>query len=331
MPRTKASSSIRFRSSRDQDNIGGPSHARRCFERPERDADFRHVTDGSLLQRVANRTPREDEVSRVGSVLASNGNGFSDFDDDGAESCLAEYLRGVDRVGQCGEARGGVLKFTRRPGHKRRQGFERGHAVTVRFERATSKEGDAASWAQTAVLAAALTKLTDKGYANLTVEDIARRTGVHKTTIYRRWGDLQALLLDTMTEHAEMDIPIPDTGSIEEDLRGLASSFIDWITSATGRAILAVLLSDAARIPQIAEIPRRLYEAGPQRAAPMITAAVDRGELPADVDPAVLVQTLLAPIFFDLVVTGVPVNEKTAGHAAAITLAAAQADLLKAR
>lgn len=183
---------------------------------------------------------------------------------------------------------------------------------------------------RTAVLAATLTELTEKGYAGLTVDEIARRTGVHKTTIYRRWGDLRTLVLDAMTENATMDIPIPDTGEIEQDLRRLAASFVDWITSTTGRAILAVLLSDAAGLPEIADIPRKLYEDGPRRVAPMIAAAVDRGELPADIDPAALVKTLLAPIFFDLVITGVAVNEKTAAHAAAVALVAAQEGLLKA-
>ncbi|MFC0110624.1 TetR/AcrR family transcriptional regulator [Kibdelosporangium aridum] len=183
---------------------------------------------------------------------------------------------------------------------------------------------------RTAVLAATLTELTEKGYAGLTVDEIARRTGVHKTTIYRRWGDLRTLVLDAMTENATMDIPIPDTGEIEQDLRRLAESFVDWITSTTGRAILAVLLSDAAGLPEIADIPRKLYEDGPRRVAPMIAAAVDRGELPADIDPAGLVKTLLAPIFFDLVITGVAVDEKTAAHAAAVALVAAREGLLKA-
>ncbi|RSM86615.1 TetR family transcriptional regulator [Kibdelosporangium aridum] len=183
---------------------------------------------------------------------------------------------------------------------------------------------------RTAVLAATLTELTEKGYAGLTVDDIARRTGVHKTTIYRRWGDLRTLVLDAMTQNATMDIPIPDTGEIEQDLRTLANSFVDWITSTTGRAILAVLLSDAASLPEIADIPRKLYEDGPRRVAPMIAAAVDRGELPAGIDPAALVKTLLAPIFFDLVITGVAVNEKTAAHAVAVVLAAAREGLLKA-
>ncbi|SMC59110.1 TetR/AcrR family transcriptional regulator [Kibdelosporangium aridum] len=183
---------------------------------------------------------------------------------------------------------------------------------------------------RTAVLAATLTELTEKGYAGLTVDEIARRTGVHKTTIYRRWGDLRTLVLDAMTENATMDIPIPDTGEIEQDLRRLAESFVDWITSTTGRAIVAVLLSDAAGLPEIADIPRKLYEDGPRRVAPMIAAAVDRGELPADIDPAGLVKTLLAPIFFDLVITGVAVDEKTAAHAAAVALVAAREGLLKA-
>ncbi|CAM3897628.1 TetR/AcrR family transcriptional regulator [Kibdelosporangium persicum] len=179
-----------------------------------------------------------------------------------------------------------------------------------------------------AVIAATLTELTEKGYAALTIDEIARRTGVHKTTIYRRWRDVPTLVLDAVTVHAEVDIPIPDSGDIERDLTRLATSFIGWATSTTGRAILTVLLSDAARIPEIAAIRRQLFEDGPRRADTMITAALARGDLPADVDPAELLKALIAPIFFEIVIIGATVDQKTAAHAVSVALAAARAGVL---
>src|SRR6266496_6224804 len=75
-----------------------------------------------------------------------------------------------------------------------------------------------------AVLAATLAELAGTGYAALTVENVARRAGVHKTTIYRRWKDRESLVTDAMTELAATQVPFPDTGDIDTDLRRLARS-----------------------------------------------------------------------------------------------------------
>src|SRR5262249_58015860 len=62
-----------------------------------------------------------------------------------------------------------------------------------------------------AVLAATLAELADKGYAALTIDSIARRAGIHKTTIYRRWEERGSPVADVLREANAMGIPIPDT------------------------------------------------------------------------------------------------------------------------
>src|SRR5437879_1266577 len=59
-----------------------------------------------------------------------------------------------------------------------------------------------------AVLAATLDELEETGYAGLTIDSIARRAGVHKTTVYRRWPDRESLVADVVGEHIAMDFPI---------------------------------------------------------------------------------------------------------------------------
>jgi AcrR family transcriptional regulator len=180
-----------------------------------------------------------------------------------------------------------------------------------------------------AVLAATLAELADTGYAALTVENIARRAGVHKTTIYRRWTDRESLVADVLGERVAMDFPIPDTGSAEADLRQLAQAFVAWVTSPTGRMIFAAVYSDAARIPGIADVRRGLFEYGPRRAAVVIERAIERGELPAGTDPACVLRALIAPIYFRLTVTAEPVDLAAAEQAAQIALAAARAGVLR--
>lgn len=181
-----------------------------------------------------------------------------------------------------------------------------------------------------AVLKATITELTTTGYAALTVEGVARRAGVHKTTIYRNWGDADGLVAEALASHFATDIPIPDTGSVEGDLRALACSLVATMTTQAGRALLATVLSDAVRLPQLAEVKHALFVDRFQRAEPVVARAVERGELPADTDPAELLKALAAPIYFRLVFTGEPVDEATADRAVRVALAAAHARVLPA-
>jgi AcrR family transcriptional regulator len=180
-----------------------------------------------------------------------------------------------------------------------------------------------------AVLAATLAELADTGYAALTIENIARRAGVHKTTIYRRWADRESLVADVLGERIALDFPIPDSGSVADDLRQLARAFAAWVTGPTGRMIFAAVYSDAVRIPGISDVRRELFEYGPRRAAAVIKRAVDRGELPPATDPASVIRALIAPIYFRLTVTAEPVDQAAADQAAQIALAAARAGVFR--
>src|SRR6266511_5046821 len=67
-------------------------------------------------------------------------------------------------------------------------------------------------------IAATLAELAERGYAALSLESIARRAGVHKTTLYRRWGTREELVLEAMLARAGEHISVPDTGSLRGDL-----------------------------------------------------------------------------------------------------------------
>lgn len=197
----------------------------------------------------------------------------------------------------------------------------------------TSKRGPTVgrgSRMRAAVLAATVIELTETGYAALTVDAVAQRAGVHKTTIYRNWKTSDALVADALACHFATDIPIPDTGSAESDLRALARSLVATMTTRAGRALLTTVLSDAVRMPQLAEMKRALFEDRFRRAEPVVARAVERGELPAETDPAELLKALVAPIYFRLVFTGEPVDETTADRAVDVALAAAHARALPA-
>ncbi len=180
---------------------------------------------------------------------------------------------------------------------------------------------------RSALLAATIDELSERGYAAFTIDNVAHRVGVHKTTVYRRWPDRETLIADALGESIAAEIPIPDTGSVDDDLRALARSVVAWANSPSGRAVLAVMVSTAAGLPAPPNSARHVFRDRIRQTLPVVTRAVERGELPAGTDSAELIKTLVAPIYFRVLITGERVDETTADAAAAVALNAARARL----
>ncbi|MFH9424785.1 TetR/AcrR family transcriptional regulator [Streptomyces sp. NPDC017529] len=193
----------------------------------------------------------------------------------------------------------------------------------------TRRPGGRTARTRAAVRDAVLAGLTEHGYPGLSVEYVAERSGVHKTTLYRRWGSLEGLLADTLDLAGEDDWTPPDTGSLEGDLRALAhevvESFRDPAMSASSSAIIAA----AFQSQQAADALRAFYTERFRRCEAIARRAVERGELPGvregGIDAGALVRAVSAPLYFRLFVTREPVDGHSADQAAAAALAAARA------
>lgn len=160
-----------------------------------------------------------------------------------------------------------------------------------------------------AVLAAALDELIEVGYARLSVESVAARAGVHKTTVYRRWPSREALVTDALLEQRARDVPIPDTGSIGADLRALAHAIAASISSATGHAVARTLVSAGSDIPEVTTAVRDFWSARLAASRAVVDRGVERGELPPDVDPDLLIEALVGPLYLRLLVTREPLDD----------------------
>ena len=108
-----------------------------------------------------------------------------------------------------------------------------------------------------AILTAAFGELVDNGYAALSVEAVASRAGVNKTTIYRRWPTLDDLLVDALMEWSRDAFPSRDTGSIETDLLALGRQLAEVLNGGVGRQIVALVLTAGLRSAQLRETTRR--------------------------------------------------------------------------
>ncbi|GGU48582.1 TetR family transcriptional regulator [Streptomyces albospinus] len=200
----------------------------------------------------------------------------------------------------------------------------------------TRRPGGRTARTRAAVRDAVLTGLTEHGYPGLTVEYVAEHSGVHKTTLYRRWGDVEGLLADALDLAGEDTWTPPDTGSLEGDLRALAqevvTSFADPAAAASGSAIIAA----AFQSERAATALRAYYTERFARCEAIVERALHRGELTAAealagssrgpaIDAGALVRSVSAPLFFRLFISREPVDAALADQAAAATLAAARA------
>jgi AcrR family transcriptional regulator len=179
------------------------------------------------------------------------------------------------------------------------------------------------------VLAATIGELSDHAYDEISIEKIAARAGVHKTTIYRRWGSKAELITHALTTVAESMMKIPDTGSIESDLRTFCRSVRVTISSPRGAATVRALLAGAAASAEIRGVMQQFWAARQSAIAVIVERAVTRGELPAGTDPAPVMHAMAAPLYYRLLVTGEALTEQDGDRAAAAALAAARAGVFR--
>jgi AcrR family transcriptional regulator len=151
-----------------------------------------------------------------------------------------------------------------------------------------------------AVLKSAFELLIEKGREHFTVTEVAARAGVHETSIYRRWGTPNALVVDSCLRYFEDAIPIPDSGTLRSDLIVLGESAASMLRSPQGQAILALTL---VREENALRVKREYWQRRFELLQPIFDRAIARGEFPPDADAVVLLQILIAPLYFRLLVT----------------------------
>ncbi len=178
---------------------------------------------------------------------------------------------------------------------------------------------------RTAVLGAAEDALVEVGFAGLDLGDVARRAEVGRTTVYRRWGSVGALLADLLTDMAEQSLPRARTGSLAEDLRANARLVARTLADPRQGALFRAVLVAATCDPDAAEALHRFYRVRVEEWAPCVTEAVGRGELPPGTDPFEVIRAVSAPLYYRMLTTADPIDETTADRAAEAALAAAHA------
>ncbi|MFE1769538.1 TetR/AcrR family transcriptional regulator [Streptomyces angustmyceticus] len=155
-----------------------------------------------------------------------------------------------------------------------------------------------------AIRAAVFAELAAAGFARMSIEGIARRAGVGKTAVYRRWRSKLHLVLDVVSAVAAAGMPTPDTGSLPGDVRMLLEVAARALRHPMASQIVPDLLAEAARSPELAAaLKAALHDSQEGVAAAVVARAVERGELPPDVDPRLALDLLTGPLYWRLLVT----------------------------
>ena len=173
--------------------------------------------------------------------------------------------------------------------------------------------------ARQAILAAALELTAEDGYAGLTIDGIAARSGAGKQTIYRWWPSKDDVLLEAGAAKADLHVPIPDEGSYPADLRAfLTASF------ALGRQqqLTDVLRALMARAQIDEAFGQRFRTAFLQRRRDALAVILDRararGELPAGVSAGTIADIVFGVIWYRMLATRQPLDSMLADELTAI-------------
>lgn len=173
---------------------------------------------------------------------------------------------------------------------------------------------------QRATLAAATDLLLERGFAGLTIERVAARARVAKTTIYRHWPNRGALAV-SVCAGLVVPAPVPDTGDPRADLVSLVGGPAEGLAAAPWAKALASLIDVAQRDPELARLHAAFIAQRASAAATVLRRAVAAGQLPADTDVDLAVGLLVGPLFYRRLVSHEPVDAALATEIAARTLA----------
>ena len=161
-----------------------------------------------------------------------------------------------------------------------------------------------------AIQAAFFEELAEVGYGRLSIDAVAKRAGVGKAAIYRRWRSKLDITVALTSAVAVAAIDVPDTGSLRGDIRQYLENASQALTHPLARHIIPDLLAEASRNPALADAlvptlrtPRRA------KAAVLFRRAIKRGELPADSDIELCMDIMGGPLYWRLSVVSTPTSD----------------------
>jgi AcrR family transcriptional regulator len=164
------------------------------------------------------------------------------------------------------------------------------------------------------ILEAAVDELAEVGYGGVTIESVAARAGVGKSTIYRHWPDKLALIADAFeTFHVQM---VPDLSdcSARESVELLIRHVAEVVVDSTFSRCIPAMIEGAERDPRVRDFHHRYSAERRQALVELIARGIEEGELRTGLDPELATAALLGVIFYRRLMTGEPFDSASAGE-----------------
>jgi TetR/AcrR family transcriptional regulator, regulator of autoinduction and epiphytic fitness len=165
-----------------------------------------------------------------------------------------------------------------------------------------------------AILGAALEELGETGYGGFTIESVAARAGVGKSTIYRHWPDKLALIADAFRTFHEAAGPDIARGSPREKLLAILRHVAEIVVSSTFSACIPALVDAAERDQELRKFHLHFQREARRPLITVITDGVADGSFPSHVVPELAAFALLGAIFFCRLMTNKPLDPERVGE-----------------
>lgn len=173
------------------------------------------------------------------------------------------------------------------------------------------------------ILDTTLDLIASQGYA-FSVDDVAGKAGVHKTTVYRRWGTKALLVASAIERLAAIEVPVTRTADAIDDLITLACSVARSLRSPAGAQAIRAVVAAAGEDPDLVDVARAFLTDRYRLAVPIIADAVAAGRIRAGVDPILLWQAIVNPLHMRAIL-GDPADDATAADLVQLVLAGSAA------
>ena len=147
------------------------------------------------------------------------------------------------------------------------------------------------------VLATAFDLLSQSGIGGFSVDEVARRSGVAKTTIYRHWPSREALVLDAASRiSAEQEVP--DSGSLDDDVTAILLNLGHLLGTARWSSVVPSIVDVAERDPEFADVHGEIQRGHAAPLREVLQRAVARDELPVAADVSGMISALVGPLYY---------------------------------
>jgi AcrR family transcriptional regulator len=159
------------------------------------------------------------------------------------------------------------------------------------------------------VLTTTFELLGESGVGGFTVDEVARRSGVAKTTIYRHWPSREALVIDACSRISD-EQEVPDTGSLEGDVTAILTNIGYLLGTARWSSVVPSIVDLAERDPEFADVHRTIQHGHAAPLREVIERAARRGEIAARADRSAMIAGLMGPLFYRRWFSREPIDER---------------------